>query len=120
MLSDGWSQVSRRTSTGCPDEIKGRMREYLQGRARAANSKSLCYGFDSEGTKVLTLPRGFYLRSSFTEQIMKESLMQARSATIADLMEINQFIRDSKSFWGYSESFLNAFMERWGVKSAYF
>ncbi|MGC1183416.1 MAG: DNA mismatch repair protein MutH, partial [Legionella sp.] len=40
---------------------------------KAANGKSLCYGFDSEGNKVKTLPRGFYLRSSFTAKILSST-----------------------------------------------
>ncbi len=60
--------------TGHLDEINGRIGLYLQVRPKAANAKSLCYGFDSEGNKVLTLPRGFYLRSLFTEQIIKANL----------------------------------------------
>jgi len=40
------------------------------GPSKAANGKCLCYGFDSEGNKIQTLPRGFYLRSNFTKQII--------------------------------------------------
>ena len=51
-------------------EIDASMGEYLQVRPKAANGKSLCYGFDEVGNKILTLPRGFYLRSSFTMTVL--------------------------------------------------
>jgi len=57
-------------STGRLAEINAGMGQYLQVRPKAANSKSLCYGFDETGNKVLTLPRGFYLRSTFTASIL--------------------------------------------------
>ena len=47
--------------------------EYLQIRPKAANGKVLCSCFDAEGNKVKTLPRGFYLRSTFTKTILKNS-----------------------------------------------
>ncbi|WP_162263960.1 MULTISPECIES: GNAT family N-acetyltransferase [Legionella] len=33
--------------------------------------------------------------------------------------KINQFIRQSKAVWNYSESFLNVFMEKYGVKPSF-
>ena len=51
-------------------EIDATMGEYLQIRPKASNGQSLCYGFDEEGSKILTLPRGFYLRSRFTNTIV--------------------------------------------------
>lgn len=43
-----------------------------------------------------------------------------RSATVSDQVQINNLIRESKSFWGYSDAFLDAFMSGWGVKESYF
>lgn len=71
ILANDWHELSLMISTGQLDLINGRIGQYLQVRPKAANAKSLCYGFDSEGNKILTLPRGFYLRSLFTEQIIK-------------------------------------------------
>ncbi|KTC92874.1 MULTISPECIES: DNA mismatch repair endonuclease MutH [Legionella] len=74
ILADDWSELTTMISTGHLEEIHAGIGQYLQVRPKAANAKSLCYGFDSEGTKVLTLPRGFYLRSCFTEQIIAANL----------------------------------------------
>lgn len=70
ILAQDWEDLTERIGTGCLDEVHSGMGRYLQVRPKAANGKSLCYAFDQEGCKILTLPRGFYLRSSFTRQLM--------------------------------------------------
>lgn len=72
-LAHDWREFSFMISAGYLEEIDGTMGECLQVRPKAANSKSLCYGFDQEGTKILTLPRGFYLRSRFTKCILPQN-----------------------------------------------
>ncbi len=69
VLANDWSELTLMIGTGRLAEIDASMGDYLQVRPKAANAKSLCYGFDEEGNKVFTLPRGFYLRSSFTGKI---------------------------------------------------
>lgn len=71
ILANDWYELSLMISTGKLEEINAALGQCLQVRPKAANAKSLCYGFDSEGNKVLTLPRGFYLRSRFTETLIK-------------------------------------------------
>ncbi len=65
-LANDWYELTSMIGTGMLDEINASMGQYLQVRPKAANAKSLCYGFDAIGNKILTLPRGFYLRSRFT------------------------------------------------------
>lgn len=69
VLARDWSELSLMIGTGKLASIDASMGDYLQVRPKAANGKSLCYGFNERGDKVLTLPRGFYLRSSFTKQL---------------------------------------------------
>lgn len=64
-----WEMLTTMISTGQLEEIDARMGKYLQIRPKAANSRAVCFGFDSAGHKIQTLPRGFYLRSSFTAKI---------------------------------------------------
>lgn len=45
--------------------------------------------------------------------------MQITVATVEDLPKINQFIRQSKAVWDYCEAFLDAFMEKYSVKSSF-
>lgn len=66
VLSNDWHDLTLMIGTGMLAEIDASMGQYLQVRPKAANAKSLCYGFDEAGNKILTLPRGFYLRSRFT------------------------------------------------------
>lgn len=70
VLAKDWSELTLMISTGMLAEIDATMGNYLQVRPKAANAKSLCYGFDEAGNKVLTMPRGFYLRSSFTKTVL--------------------------------------------------
>ncbi len=65
-LANDWFELTSMIGTGMLDAINASMGQYLQVRPKAANAKSLCYGFDEIGNKILTLPRGFYLRSRFT------------------------------------------------------
>lgn len=69
ILASDWNEIVFMISTGQLDKIDATMGEYLQVRPKAANAKSLCYGFDEAGNKVLTMPRGFYLRSIFTKYV---------------------------------------------------
>lgn len=70
ILSNDWHELTDMIGTGKLEEIDASMGEYLQVRPKANNARSLCYGFDSDGNKILTLPRGFYLRSRFTATIV--------------------------------------------------
>lgn len=66
ILAQDWMDLTSLLSQGRLHEVDARMGQYLQVRPKAANARSLCYGLDEEGQKILTLPRGFYLRSAFT------------------------------------------------------
>lgn len=68
VLASDWLELSTMIGTGFLEEITASYGDYLQVRPKAANARSLCYGLNSEGEQILTLPRGFYLRSSFTKR----------------------------------------------------
>ncbi len=70
ILEKDWSDLSFMLGRGKLADVDARIGTYLQVRPKAANARSLCYGFDEAGKKVLTLPRGFYLRPSFTAKMM--------------------------------------------------
>lgn len=71
-LEADWSFLTSQISLGYLDSIDASYGEYLQVRPKGANAKSLCYAYDSDGNKIKTLPRGFYLRAQFTSQIIAE------------------------------------------------
>ncbi|KTC78013.1 GNAT family N-acetyltransferase [Legionella brunensis] len=55
-----------------------------------------------------------------TEKRLAKDTMHLRRAKVSELSKINAFIRASKAVWDYSESFLDQFMERWGLQEIYF
>jgi DNA mismatch repair protein MutH len=70
ILAQDWQELTNLICMGAIDTISANMGNYLQIRPKASDAKSLCYGFDANGAKFKTLPRGFYLRSSFTTRIL--------------------------------------------------
>lgn len=74
ILKRDWTELSFMLGAGHMADVDARMGVYLQVRPKAANARSVCYGFDAKGNKILTLPRGFYLRSSFTEKILSSTM----------------------------------------------
>ena len=71
VLRHDWEELTEMIILGDLDKITARHGEYLQIRPKAANAKILRDGIDQEGNRILTLPRGFYLRVTFTQQILK-------------------------------------------------
>lgn len=72
ILKADWQELCFMVSSGKLAELDARMGQFLQIRPKAASSKSLSYGFNEEGGKIQTMPRGFYLRRIFTEIILKQ------------------------------------------------
>lgn len=73
ILARDWEELSSMIGTGRLEEIHAGMGEYLQVRPKAANARSLCHGYDAEANRILTLPRGFYLRSRFTAGLLSDN-----------------------------------------------
>ena len=73
ILSDDWKELTDMIVMGKLDQVTAEYGQYLQIRPKAANSKSLGTGNNEEGEAIMTLPRGFYLRTSFTRQILHDS-----------------------------------------------
>ncbi len=70
ILRRDWEELMEKVMLGNLDQISARHGKYLQIRPKARDSRSLRTGTDAEGRLVQTLPRGFYLRVSFTRQIL--------------------------------------------------
>lgn len=75
MLSQDWNEHMELISLGRIDEISARDGTCLQIRPKAANSHALRETTDEDGNRVKTLPRGFYLRTQFTAQILAEQYL---------------------------------------------
>ncbi len=72
VLAKDWEELVLLLSTGKIAQVDSSMGEYLQVRPKALSGRSLCYAFDEVGNKVLTLPRGFYLRATFTASLLAD------------------------------------------------
>ena len=69
-LRRDWEELMDMIATGELEKITAHQGQYLQVRPKAANAKALGNGINEDGEEMLTLPRGFYLRTSFTKQIL--------------------------------------------------
>lgn len=70
-LQQDWEELMELICLGKLDQITSHMGRYLQIRPKGANAKSLTTTLDEEGNTIQTLPRGFYLRPEFTQQILQ-------------------------------------------------
>lgn len=71
LLKKDWQELTELLVLGKLSQVDARLGEVLQIRPKAANGKSLCQAFDEQGSVIQTLPRGFYLRRSFTMRLLK-------------------------------------------------
>lgn len=70
VLRADWEEHMELLSTGRFDELDARLGQYLQVRPKAANGRALTAAGDDGGVPAATLPRGFYLRPSFTRTLL--------------------------------------------------
>ncbi len=70
-LKFDWDELSGRIGRGDVESITGHLGRYLQVRPKAADSHSRGLARDAEGSAFAALPRGFYLRATFTERVVR-------------------------------------------------
>lgn len=70
LLQQDWEELMELIVLGGIDQIKGAHGKVLQLRPKAANSKALTAAIGADGQPIQTLPRGFYLKASFTAAIL--------------------------------------------------
>ena len=75
MLRRDWEELMDMVCLGRLEEITARHGVCLQIRPKAANSRALRIATGAGGEQTLSLPRGFYLRSSFTAQILEDAYL---------------------------------------------
>ncbi len=71
LLRRDWEELMDMVCLGELERITARHGSVLQIRPKAADARALTWGVDASGDRVLTTPRGFYLRSSFTAEILR-------------------------------------------------
>jgi len=74
ILKSDWENVMELVSLGKIDLLNARLGEVLQVRPKAAHSRVTTKAYGANGEIIDTLPRGFYLRASFTQKILSDNL----------------------------------------------
>ncbi|WP_099319774.1 DNA mismatch repair endonuclease MutH [Erwinia amylovora] len=69
-LQSDWEELMDLIVLGKVDQLTARHGEVLQIRPKAANSKALTEAIGRNGQPVMTLPRGFYLKKTFTAPLL--------------------------------------------------
>jgi DNA mismatch repair protein MutH len=67
-----WEELAGLIGRGDVEAITGHLGRYLQVRPKAAHGRVRRMGHDREGAAFAALPRGFYLRASFTARILEK------------------------------------------------
>jgi DNA mismatch repair protein MutH len=65
-----WEELAGMIGAGRVEDITGHLGRFLQVRPKAADSHARRLGTGADGARISTLPRGFYLRTSFTARIL--------------------------------------------------
>ncbi|HDR1889934.1 TPA: DNA mismatch repair endonuclease MutH [Pasteurella multocida] len=74
-LKRDWEELMEYISLGKLEQINAALGEVLQLRPKGANSKALTRGIGKHGEMIDTLPLGFYLRKTFTAEILQQFLL---------------------------------------------
>jgi len=71
IFKSDWEELTELIVMGRHDEITAKHGEILQLRPKAADSSVRSQGFDRAGRPTQAPPKGFYIRTSFTKQLLK-------------------------------------------------
>lgn len=69
-LHSDWEELMEMVCLGRLEELSARHGEWLQIRPKAANARVLGDTTDAQGQPARTTPRGFYLRTAFTNRLL--------------------------------------------------
>jgi len=70
VLRADWEELSGVIGRGHVEALTGHLGQSLQIRPKAAHSRARRLGIDADGVPFAALPRGFYLRPSFTRALL--------------------------------------------------
>lgn len=69
-----WQELTDMIVLGEVENIQGKHGQVLQLRPKAANSQAKTQAFNKNGEPFMTLPRGFYLKTTFTHALLQKYL----------------------------------------------
>ena len=71
VLRADWEELAGYIGRGHVEALTGHLGQFLQIRPKAAHSRARRVGFDADGAPFAALPKGFYLRPSFTRTLLR-------------------------------------------------
>ncbi|UXI00844.1 DNA mismatch repair endonuclease MutH [Photobacterium sp. TY1-4] len=74
-LRHDWEELMDMIVLGQVETITARHGEVLQLRPKAANGKALTEAYGANGQIILTRPRGFYLKTNFTAELLSRAFL---------------------------------------------
>jgi DNA mismatch repair protein MutH len=74
ILKSDWEEIMDMVMMGEVHQLTGRFGEYLHVRPKGGSSSDLTAAYAEDGQLIQTLPRGFYLRTTFTKKILSAEL----------------------------------------------
>lgn len=74
LMAMDWQELTDMIVLGEVENITGKHGQVLQIRPKAANSHAKTQATNKNGQPFMTLPRGFYLKTTFTHQLIKKHL----------------------------------------------
>jgi len=78
LLKGDWDELTGIIGRGDVESITGHIGQAMQVRPKARDSHARRRGLDEDGVVVERLPRGFYLRASFTGRILERAFVLPR------------------------------------------
>ncbi len=75
LLAADWQELTDMIVLGNVENIHGKHGQILQLRPKAANSQAKTLAYDKNGKPFQTLPRGFYLKTPFTQMLIHKHLI---------------------------------------------
>lgn len=73
ILCQDWEELSEMLSLGQYEQLSAKHGRFLQCRPKAAHSRILKKDIDQQGRPQFIVPRGFYLRTCFTHDIIQQN-----------------------------------------------
>jgi DNA mismatch repair protein MutH len=70
-LAEDWLELAGYIGRGQVEALTGHRGRFLQVRPKAAHGRARRLAFDADGAPIAAMPRGFYLRPSFTRAIIE-------------------------------------------------
>jgi DNA mismatch repair protein MutH len=74
-LKQDWEELMDLVCMGEIDQLRAHRGDCLQVRPKAANARSRTEAIGQAGERIQALPRGFYLRPSFTTTVLREHFL---------------------------------------------